>query len=302
MKKNPLTPAKYRGILRFNLVLALSLWATFLCAQNTDIFRAEYLLIPENETGIRTARYKLSINLPFKVGKQDYLIAGGEYNAFDVDTQNPLPFDNSQLENFHVIDLNIGYITKWNENWRLVGIVTPRIASNLDNRITMEDIFFNATATFWKEKSDAPKPFRILVGLTFNSTTGLPIPLPLISYKKQFHPKWSFNVGIPKMNFSYLPSENHSIQASFLLDGYFVNLQNDIVLPDGQLGSRLSFTALIAGLEYRYRFTQQSSLYFVAGRSLIQEARIRDEKRNNVYILNSQPNFYLKAGYKISIF
>ncbi|MDT0540350.1 DUF6268 family outer membrane beta-barrel protein [Croceitalea sp. P059] len=272
------------------------------CAQSTDLVRVEYLRIPENESGIQTSRYKFLLNAPIKVNEENYLIIGGEYNQFDVDFSQQLPFDKSELQKLHIIDLNLGYITKWNDNWRFIGILTPRLASNFTEGAMTDDFFFNATATLWKEKKDVEKPYRIVLGLTYNSTTGLPIPLPLISYYKRFHPKWSYTLGIPKMNFKYHPSSNHTLQLALLLDGYFINIQDDILLPDNTLGSRISLSALIGVIGYQYNITKMMSLYVLGGRSLIQEGILRNDRRDRTLLLNDEANFYLRTGFKISIF
>jgi len=179
----------------FLMLLALPVGAF---AQSTDLVRLEYLRIPENDSGIQTSRYKFLINAPLKLKNEDFFVLGGEYNEFDIDFSQDLGFDTSIVNKLRIIDLNLGYIKKWNDDWRLIGIITPRIASNLTTGISGEDFFFNATATFLKTKNDVDKPFRIVLGLSFNSTTGLPIPLPLISYYKRFHPKWSYPLSFRK--------------------------------------------------------------------------------------------------------
>lgn len=271
-------------------------------SQSTDLFRVEYLRIPENNTGINTSRYRILLNAPFKVNKKDFLVVGGEYNEFDIDFRKEFPFDKENVEKLHIIDLNLGYITKWNDNWRLVGIVTPRIASNLTEGTTSDDFFFNATATFWKENDTTEKPYRIVLGLSYNSTTGLPFPLPLVSYYRRFHPNWSFTLGIPKSNFKYHPSESHTLQLALNLDGYFINVQNDIELPDGNIGSRISLSALVANIGYQYNINKNMAFYTLFGRSLILDSTLRDDNRNDVFLLNNEANLFLRMGFRVSIF
>ena len=273
-----------------------------LCGQSTDLFRVEYLRIPENNTGINTSRYRILLNAPFKINKKDFLIVGGEYNQFDIDFRQEFPFDKNDVERLHVIDLNIGYITKWNDDWRLVGIVTPRIASNLTEGTLTDDFFFNATASFWKENNTAEKPYRIVLGLSFNSTTGLPIPLPLVSYYRRFHPNWSFTLGIPKSNFKYHPSEKHTFQLALSLDGYFINVQDDIQLPDGNVGSKISLSALVANFGYQYNINKNMSVYGLFGYSVFLQSSLRDNSRNDVFLLNNEANLFLRTGFKVSIF
>lgn len=270
-------------------------------AQSTDILRVDYLRIPENDTGISTSRYKFLLNVPIKVGWDNFLVTGAEYNRFDVDFSQDLPFDKSELDSFHVFDLNLGYITKWNDNWRLITIVTPRLASNFTNGVSSDDFFFNATATFWKEQNKAEKPFRIILGLSYNSTTGLPFPLPLISYYKRFHPKWSYTLGIPRMNFKYHPTERHTLQMALLLDGYFINIQDDILLPDSSIGTRISLSSLVGALGYQYNITKSMSFYTLIGRSIEQEGKLRNDQRDDVFLLNDEANLYIRTGFKISI-
>ncbi len=263
----------------------------------------EYLNIPENDTGIKTQRYKALLNLPIKLNeKQDYLITGMEYNRFDMGYSANLPFDKSELIRFHVIDLNVGLITKWNENWNLVTILTPRMASNFINGSVADDFFMNATATLWKERPDADKPYRIVIGLTYNSTTGLPVPLPLVNYYRKFHPNWSFTFGIPKSSLRYYFTKKHSLEMALLLDGYFINLQNDILLEDGQAASKISLTSLLGTLVYQYNISKRMSLFAMVGRTVVQEGILRNDEQGKVYLLNDESNLYIRTGFKIGIF
>jgi len=270
-------------------------------AQSTDILRLEYLLIPENDTGIKTTRYRAAVNFPFKVKKTDYLVLGGEYNQINLGYERPLPFDKRDIERFYVLDMNLGYITKWNKEWRFVGILTPRLASNFTDGTISDDFFFNATATLWKEKSKVDKPFRIVLGLTFNSTTGLPIPLPLVSYYRKFHPNWSYTVGTSKSSFKF-HQKKHTLEMSLFFDGYFMNIQNNIALPDDQLASKISLSALVGGLSYQYKIAKRLSFYMTAGKSILQSGRLRNDRRRSVFLLNNESNLYFRSGVKVSIF
>lgn len=274
-----------------------------LSAQSTDIFRLEYLNIPENDAGIKTQRYKGLFNLPIKLNeKKDYLITGIEYNRFDRDYSANLPFDKSELIRFHIIDLNVGYITKWNENWNLVTILTPRMASNFVTGTVTGDFFMNATVTLWKERPKANKPYRIVLGLTYNSTTGLPVPLPLVNYYRRFHPNWSFTLGIPKSSFTHHITKKHSLEVALLLDGYFINLQNDILLEDGQVASKMSLTSLLGTLVYQYNISDRMSAFAMFGQSVYQEGILRNDDQGKVFILNDKPSLYIRTGLKIGIF
>lgn len=285
------------------MAFVVMLCSSVLSAQSTDIFRVEYLNIPENDSGVKTQRYKALLNFPIQLNdNKDYLVTGAEYNRFDMGYSADLPFDKKEMIRFHVIDFNLGMVKKWNENWNVVAILTPRIASNLLDGVSQDDFFMNASAAFWKEKPKADKPFRIVLGLTYNSTTGIPVPLPLIHYYRKFHPDWSFVMGVPKSNLKYHFNEKHSLELALFLDGYFLNLQNDIILDNGLAASRISFNTLVGSLGYQYNLSKSMSFFAIAGSSVYQEGKLRDKDRGEVFLFNNDWNFYIRTGFKIGIF
>ena len=282
--------------------LCLILFTAFVNGQSTDIFRIEYTTLPNGENNNRLNRYRILFNAPINVGSDRYLILGSEYNLIDIDRSEVLPFDDSEISRLHVVDMNIGYIFKINPQWRFIGIVTPRLASNFVNGIESGDWLVNVTATLWKERKDIEKPFRLVLGLTYNSTTGLPVPLPLINYFKRFHVKWSYVLGIPKSDLRFHLSEKHSFISALFLDGYFVNVQNAIILPDDTLGSSLSLSAVVGALGYQYNISRVISFYGWGGYTIRGSSILRDDNRKKVFVINDSPGVYFKAGFKISIF
>jgi len=264
---------------RIGLFWCLLIVSGICFAQSTDILRVEYTSLPREETGNTASRYRFLLNVPVKVGFDKYLVLGGEFNLIDFEITKEYPFDSSELNTLYVIDLNVGYIFKLNEDWRFVGIVTPRIASNLVNGLQGDDFLLNLTATIWKEEKDIDKPYRLILGLTYNSTTGLPFPLPLINYHRRFHRSWSYSLGIPRTDFRYHFKDRHTLQMALFLDGYFVNVQNDILLPDGEFGSSVSLSAIVSAIGYQYNINRRMSFYGIAGVTLNQQGLLRNGKR-----------------------
>ena len=282
------------GIVLFYGILSYS--------QSTDLLRVETTHIPENNNGIETTRYRLLLNIPIKLKNENYLVTGTEFNQFNFETSSEYPFSTRELNRLYVVDLNLGYSTKWNNNWRFIGIITPRLASNFTGKILAEDILLNLTVALLKDVKNVEKPFRLALGLAYNSNAGLPFPLPLVSYYKRFHPKWSYTLGIPRMNFKYHPSKKHSLQTALLLDGYYINIQNDIGMPNGELASNISLSALVGAFGYQYNITKYISLYGLFGYTLTQNGVLRDDRRKEVFLLNNEGNMYFRGGFKIGIF
>lgn len=277
---------------------------SFLGAQTPDLFRLEYTNLPKNSSGIQTNRYRALLNVPIKLSEnKNYIIVGGEYNSYTFDYTEPLSFTTETIERVQQIDINLGYTFKWNEDWRFVGVMTPRWASNFEKGWQKNDFSLNATASIWKEKRNTDKPYRLIFGLTFNSASGLLFPLPVINYFKRIHPNWSYTVGVPRTDFKYYSAnEKHIFQLALFLDGYFMNIQNDLVVSSSFTAENISLSAIVGVAGYQYKISKGVSFYGIFGHTLWQRQQLRDADRNLAFILNDRGNIYLRTGFKIGIF
>ena len=293
------------GIEKGRVCIALMLLMGFggfqVFAQSPDIFRLEFMLMPKNKAEAELSRYKLVANIPLKVRETDNIIVGAEYNYLAYKLGDTGFFDSSGLENLHVVDLNLAYVYKHNENWRFIGVVTPRLSSTLTNPLENGDLSVNVTVGAFKDKQQIEKPMRLVLGIAYNSTVALRIPLPIIYYEKKFHPKWTYVVGVPKMGLKHHLKENHMIQTEFILDGYFVNLQNNIILPNTGFASSVSSSAALVTIGYQYNISKNMSFYGYAGHTIFQDGVLRDQDRNDIFTLNDEPSLYFRTGFRIGI-
>lgn len=276
--------------------------AIHLMAQSTDLARIEFTSLPQGPSEVDSERYRALINVPIKVGQEDYFVLGGDYSLIDFTSENTLPFDDSELRTLHVIDFNMGFVGRLNDNWRYIWFLTPRVASNLVDPLKLSDMLINATFSLWKERQDLEKPFRLIVGLSYNSTTGIPVPLPLVSYQKRFHPNWTYTLGIPKSQLRHFINERHLLDVALFLDGYFVNIQNEIRLPGGERADAISLSAVVGSLGYQWKWNDYLSFYVQLGHTIRQKGILRDADRNDVFIINREESLYFRSGFKVSIF
>ncbi|MFS4467312.1 DUF6268 family outer membrane beta-barrel protein [Maribacter sp. 2210JD10-5] len=271
-------------------------------AQTPDVFRAEYMLLPRNDSGAELSRFKLVANVPLNVRDSSNIVIGGEYNLLAYDLQrNDIVINGEGLNYFHIVDLNFAYVHKYNEDWRFVGVVTPRLASTLTNPLENGDFSVNATVGAFKDRQNIDKPMRLVLGIAYNSAVALRIPLPIVYYEKRFHPNWAYVVGVPKTGLKHYIKKKHILQTEFILDGYFVNLQNDTALPDAGFASSISSSAALVTLGYSFNITKVMSFYAFAGHTLFQAGVLRDEDRNDIFTLNDDSSFYLRTGFRIGL-
>lgn len=273
-----------------------------LTGQTPDVFRAEYMLMPKNSGDVETSRIKLLVNVPIPVrDKKDFLVLGSEYNSYNFEVPDELFPDADEIRRLHVVDVNFAYVYKLNEEWRLIGVIAPRWASNFIEELQQEDFNMNYTAGAFQDKKDIDRPFKLVLGVSYNATSPVRVPLPVLYYEKRFHPRWAYIVGVPKSGMKYFTPKEHFFQMELFLDGYYVNIQNDILLAGNSLSTDVSYTALLFTVGYQYKITKDMSFYLLGGHSLFQNSALRDIDRKDIFTLNDAAGLYFRTGFRIGI-
>ncbi|PQV46251.1 hypothetical protein CLV33_11047 [Jejuia pallidilutea] len=286
-----------------SISLCLFLGVNVCFAQLTDLARLEYSFIPQSKSEDQYTRLRALLNYPIEVKEDTYLVIGAEYNNVILNLEENYPFDTSGLNNIHVIDLNLGYTFKWNEKWRLGLKFNPRIASTLTKSIVSDDFFLNGGVYIINDRTDdtsLKRPFRLILGLTYNATTGIPFPLPFVSYYREVNERWSFNAGVPKSNIKYALNANNNIQAFVGLDGYLAHLQEPSLI-NGNRVDHISLSVALGGLGYEYLFSKHLVAYLYSGYTFRLNNVLRNENRDEVFKLDDVNAFYLRTGLKFKI-
>ncbi|TCK66763.1 hypothetical protein DFQ05_2037 [Winogradskyella wandonensis] len=290
-------------IIKLFLGLACFLICQRINAQLTDLARLEYSFIPSSKSEDQYTRLRALLNYPIKVGDENYLVVGAEYNRILLNLEEDYPFNTQELSALNIIDLNLGYTFKTGENTRLGFKINPRIASTLNGTVTMDDVFLNGGVFYIKDRTkadDLKKPYRLVLGLTYNTTAGIPFPLPFVNYFRQINKNWSFSAGIPKSNLKYYFNSSSILQLFTTLDGYFANLQSPIVV-DGKEATNISLSVAVGGLGYEYCFTDNLVAYMYSGFTFRLNNILRNSDRDNIFQLNQRNAFYLRTGIKFKI-
>ncbi|MGB6152756.1 MAG: DUF6268 family outer membrane beta-barrel protein [Pricia sp.] len=290
---------------------SLCLWMALLCtllrtlvggAQTPDIFRAEYMRMPENSQGAKLSRIKLVANYPITLKDSSNIIFGAEYNRLSYGLRREgIPEGIEGLRHLHVADINFGYVHRYNTFWRIIGVVTPRLSSTLGAPIEKGDVSFNMTVGVLREKKHVEKPTILVLGIAYNSTVALRVPLPIVYFEKRFHEQWSYVLGAPKTALKYHFDEKHQLQSEFILDGYYVNLQGTILVPGGGGATSISSSGALGTLGYQYAIKKSVFLYIYGGHTLFQTGVLRNADREDIFTLNDGPNFYMRAGFRIGL-
>lgn len=280
-------------------------------AQSTDLARIEYTYFPQSDSDNSFRRFRSFINFPIKLNENGaYLVPGIEYRNTNLKYNDPAVFDTHELDRFQSFAASLGYTYKMSERWRFGAEAGLMAASNFETRELMsDDLIYTGAVYFIKTTEDERylEPVRLILGLSYSTTSGIPFPLPVINYYKRFDPNWSYGLGIPKTNLRYIFNEKNSLQAFVTLDGFFANIQNNFYITPAssssamQMAENISMTIVLAGLGYEYNFTDNLSLYLYAGHTLRNDIRLRDNNLDKVYTINETNSFYGRTGLKFSI-
>ncbi|MCF7561804.1 DUF6268 family outer membrane beta-barrel protein [Sabulilitoribacter multivorans] len=285
------------------LMVGLFFITHFSFAQLTDLARLEYSFIPKSNSEDQYTRLKALFNYPIELKNDSYFIVGAEYNRILLNLEDDYPFDVSGLNKVHIIDLNLGYTFKLNETWRFGVNFNPRIASTLTKQLNSDDYFMNGGIFFIADRSkeeSLKRPYRLILGLTYNATTGLPFPLPFVSYHREINETWSFNLGVPKTNLKYSINSKNNIQSFLALDGYLAHLQEPSIV-NGESVDHISLSVAVIGLGYEYLFTKHLVGYLYTGYTFRLNNVLRNKNRDEIYKLDDVNAFYLRTGIKFKI-
>lgn len=284
-----------------NLVVILTLLFSFFShAQTSDLFRLEYTNIPNSEASNSISRFRTIFQLPLKVSEDYYFIVGGEYRYLDLDLEN-VPFSTDDLNSVQRIEGTVGFLhKKEGKDWIFAGKIGARISSNFETTLTADDWIYIATGFAIRDRTkegQADKPNRLVLGLEYTTTPGRDFPLPIINYYREFAPKWTYTLGVPKTNIRYKFDDKNHVQAFVTLDNFFANIQGNKVVGD-KVAENISMTIILGGLGYEHYFTKHLMYYGYAAYSISNDYRLRNNERDDIYTIEDKNTIYFRTGIK----
>lgn len=272
-------------------------------AQTTDLLRLEYLNIPNGNTKNSISRYRFLFQAPLKVSEGSYIVIGGDYRYIDLTLDN-VPFATEDLNAVQTIEASIGYLHRIKESDWLYGVkVGARLASNFEGKLVSDDYIYIASAYAIRDRTkedQSEKPNRLVLGLDFSTTPGRDFPLPIVNYYREFAPNWTYTLGVPKTNVRYKLDEKNHVQAFVTLDNIHANIQGNKIVK-GKLAENISSTVVLAGLGYEYYFTKHLLYYGYVAYSISNDYRLRNNERDDIYIIEDKNTIYFRTGLKFKI-
>lgn len=297
-----------------SLTILLLLFAMVISAQTTDLARIEYMYLPFS-SGNSINRYRALIQAPLQVHKEkkNYLVIGAEYRYLDItfsDSEDISVLEGQALNTLQRIDVYLGYTWEHSDIWRFGAKAGPKIQSNFEGKIQKDDFIYEVGVYAIKDKTDnlseGEKPSRLILGITYSNTPGRWFPLPILNYYKEFHPNWTYTLGVPKTNIRHYLNDNHkdALQAFATLDNDYANIHTNFIPlsakenPDNKMATSIQTTIGVLGLGYEHFFTKHLLFYAYAAHSVYSNFRLENEDGEKVYQINDKNSPYLRTGIK----
>lgn len=291
--------------MRINLSIILTtLIALSTHAQLLDLVRLEYTTVPGSNSNFDYQRKRVLFNLPIKVKEDAYFFAGIDYSSIDLNFSETISsFDQDKTDQFRLLDLNLTYTFKVHD-WRFAARLIPGFSSNLEEGgLLFDDTVLSGVIAFVKDKkqnSDKAKPYRIILGMAYSGNGGIPFPIPFVSFYKKFHPKWSYNIGVPTSNLQFHASDKVRFKVFSTLDGFNSNLQDGLVVDGTRTAEQIRMSLILLGLRYEYNLAKNVEMFVNTTRTLNPRVQLRSG-RKNIFALDQQGAYHFRGGIRLKI-
>ncbi|APU11916.1 hypothetical protein A5M85_17000 [Cellulophaga lytica] len=272
--------------------------------QISDFARLEYKVLPRGNSNFGYSRARAAVNYPIELKNSNYLLLGLDYSNIEMSFDPEIAkFNTDIIQDFQMLEFNLAYIKKLKNDWRLGVRFTPGFSSNLGSKITFEDAVFAGDVVFINDKRDdttIDKPYRLIVGVSYSQNRGISFPLPFISYYRKFHPKWSYNLGVPKSNLQYHISKKSRLKLVTELDGFTANIQEGLpVNNEEDLAKKINVSLILGGLRYEFKIKDHLELFCNFSGVLMETAELRNKDNDKVSTVDKKNTIYFGTGIRI---
>lgn len=233
------------------------------------------------------------------------LLLGGHYtfSLFDFEKDKYASVTTSELEEFHTFSLSAGYRISIGSDWSLLGLLMPYFSSTLNSGADLQgrDFGLDGILTFTK---GGPASYLSL-GLAYSSQSGLPFPIPIISYHNTINKTWNYTLGVPRFDLNVNVTSRSSFQSFVKLDGVMGNVRKSVIADNPGVKSQFAQYSIIGGIGYDFKVSNSVSFSVEGGYTLghflfIQKYEIKIPPKE-LYDFDPGNTLYLNAGLRIGI-
>jgi len=210
----------------------------------THYSSSEY--VKDDEAGkIHMNEYKAKIQFALKLKeKKTYLLNKMYVTRFDANAAKG-EFQNFN-ENYFSFSYSIGLIQIINNRWKIVGLVSPTLASDFNNGVSSHDFILQSSAIASKR---AGANFEYGFGIGYSTRFGRALAVPLISYT-YVQGNWCHKGVAPAYMTSYYTIKQFDIGIKLSAFGNVYNSTNEILSDQGL--DKLGYSRINIGPDFNF--------------------------------------------------
>lgn len=249
---------------------------------------------------IRSLEAKINVLKPLK---NLVLNVGLGYGITEIDfNRTNVPFEVTGFNTIHNLRTTLSLIKPLKKKWVLIGSFSPTISSNLEKSIGSEDFIFNTAVMAIKKWKTKNHDATLRLGLLYGTPFGQPRTIPIISYQSQLNHRWSYSLGLPITELSYLFNSKHQLSFQLRPEGFFANNSGILTITNEEfIHTKLQYNGIRAGLNYVFRFAKNFEVDFSAGNILKSNLKIIDQGQNELFDFESENSPFLSLGLRYTI-
>ncbi|GAA0872918.1 hypothetical protein GCM10009117_20650 [Gangjinia marincola] len=267
-----------------------------------ELGRFEYNIVP-NLGESQLERYHIAINFGKKI-KKSLLLMGLDYSYYDIIyNEANVPFKTDPFEQFHIFSTSFTYLRTLSNGWALNLTFAPTLSSNLESKLTKEDIIYNSFLGITKRWHKNLKKSRLLIGLAYGTRFGEPQFFPLINFTKTVNDRIKYYLGIPITGIDYSISQKNKISLKAQPLGFYVNNSEELtVFKQGNFeNSKLRLNMINFSVEYNHKFSPMIETISSLGYTMVNTFDVLNTENNIIHDYDPNGSFQFSMGLKINL-
>lgn len=279
-------------------ILLLCLFIPAFAQFDRELAGVDYVRLGDenSKNSVKFQKFSFRLTIPKRLNdKGSFLLNKFEYAKTSVDyTSGPSIL--KDLERFHTVSYTLGYRRPLKNNWSLIGMLTPQVSSNFRSSLEWEDIQLRGLVMFTKPIKPT---LRLSLGVMYGTTTGVPLPLPVLSMMWKPAPKWEVNVGFPRFGVKYALTPKTNLSADLFMVGDNFTLTKDLFYTDKKIDN-IRIMNLGGGLSLTQKLTKHLKLKLNSGYTFYRKFEFLGGK-NSVLDYNLDNDMYFKVGLSVGL-
>ena len=280
------------------LFIVVCIGSNAVFAQQNNLFATEINYVPGSSNTVGFQNSVVAFKYPVTL-KKGTLINSLEYSNYKMDYNATEKLDETDLgiESFKSIAYSLEYTNEISNGWNYAVTASPKIASNFESTISMDDVRIEGSFVFSKMYAKN----KLKLGVVRNSSFGFETPIPVIAVEGAINDKVTYSVGFPITEVSYKVNNTNQFSMYAKPKGFYANIGNSVFVNVDDEVKKAQFQSIVSGVKFSHSIDDNWKIEFDAGYQLKSDYNLLDKKENSVYEFKTKNNFSAGVSLKFNV-